>query len=169
MDFHDKRALEAAGHINMSFVRIVLATEHDREDLYLWRNDQITRQYSKNDAPVSWATHVTWFSAALAAPTRKIWIGYAGPEKIGMVRFDEIDRSADRFLVSIMVAPSQRGKGFGRSLLQIAIATMPNSTLEAEISADNVASRIIFEGCGFKPVQDDRVPGLKQYRRSPGA
>jgi RimJ/RimL family protein N-acetyltransferase len=167
MDFHDKRVLKVAGQFNMSLVRIVLATEHDRADIYLWRNDEITRQFSKTDAPVPWEIHAKWFAAILAAPGRQIWIGYAGADKIGMVRLDQIDGSADRFLVSIIVAPSQRGKGLGRHLLQAAIATVPNSTLDAEISAGNEASRIIFQGCGFEPVADDPVSGFKRYRRLP--
>jgi RimJ/RimL family protein N-acetyltransferase len=169
MDFHDKRVLKVADPINMSLVRVVLATEHDREDVYLWRNDEITRQYSKTDAPVAWEIHAKWFAATLATPGRQIWIGYAGADKIGMVRFDEIDGPAERFLVSIIMAPSQRGKGLGRCLLQAAIATVPNSVLDAEISAGNVASRIIFQRCGFEPVADDPVSGFKRYKRLPAS
>jgi RimJ/RimL family protein N-acetyltransferase len=151
----------------MNHISISPATAHDRDDLFAWRNDPTTQCNSKNADPVAWDMHVAWFADALMSPDRKIYIGYRGTAKIGVVRFDKIDSANNVFLVSITISPAQRGRGFGKSLLSAGIETLPSAILTAEIASDNFASRRIFEACGFQSLVADTSGGLLQYRRDP--
>jgi RimJ/RimL family protein N-acetyltransferase len=151
---------------DMNNVTIIAATPADRDDLFAWRNDPGTRHASKNTAAVGWETHVEWFASTLASPDRTVYIGYSESNKIGSVRFDRIGRG-DTFLVSIVIAPAQRGCGFGKGLLGSAIVSLPNATLKAEIAKENIASRRIFEACGFLQVPADTNSEFLHYRRAP--
>jgi L-amino acid N-acyltransferase YncA len=153
----------------MNPVSIRPATAHDQDDLFVWRNDLTTRSNSRNTDPVAWDTHVAWFADALMSPNRKIYIGYRGIEKIGAVRFEKSEGAYDVFLVSIMISPAQRGRGFGKALLSAGIETLPFACLSAEIARDNLASRRIFEACGFQLLTPDINEDLLQYRRAPVA
>lgn len=68
-----------------------------------------------------------------------------------MIRFD---RSNGAWLVSINVAPSERGKGYAYPALDAAIrlltTTIGPCAISAEIRHDNLASIRIFEKCGFQ-------------------
>ena len=151
----------------MHQITIMPATAVDRDDLFAWRNDPLTQRVSKNSVPIKWETHVAWFAAALASPDRTIYIGYSGTSKIGSIRFDRTGDAQHQFLVSIMIAPEQRGRGFGGALLRAGIGTLPDALLKAEIAADNIASRRIFEACGFERIPDDGDSALLQYYRAP--
>ena len=151
----------------MNQITIIRATTVDRDDLFAWRNDPLTQRVSKNSVPIKWETHVAWFAASLASPDRTIYIGYSGTSKIGSIRFDRIGSARHEFLVSIMIAPEQRGRGFGGALLRAGIDTLPDALLKAEIAADNFASRRIFEACGFEQIPDSTDCALLQYHRAP--
>ena len=157
---------QSAGR-GMNPISISPATVHDRDDLFAWRNDPATQRNSKNADPVVWDTHVAWFADALMSADHKIYIGYRGNAKIGVVRFDKIDSASNIFLVSITISPAQRGRGLGKSLLSAGVETLPSAILMAEIASDNFASRRIFEACGFQSLTGDTSGGLLQYRRDP--
>lgn len=125
---------------------------------------------SKDSAPIDWDSHAAWFRAALSSPRRKIYVGRCGSRKIGSVRFDQIGDAGHKYLVSIMVAPAERGRGFGKALLRAGIAALPGSDLEAEIAVDNVASHRIFVACGFELTgEESNGSTFVRYRRAPGA
>lgn len=112
---------------------------------------------------------VAWFADALMSHSRKIYIGYRGIEKIGAVRFDKSEGADDAFLVSIMISLAQRGRGFGKALLSAGIETLPFACLTPEIARHNLASRCIFEACGFQLLTPDINEDLLRYRRAPVA
>jgi RimJ/RimL family protein N-acetyltransferase len=151
----------------MHHITIALATRADSRDLFEWRNEPDSRRASKNSAPIEWETHTAWFAAALVSPERTIYIGYRGSKKIGCIRFDRM--RTDVFLVSIVVAPAERGRGFGHALLRSGVAVLPGIVLEAEIAADNLASQRIFEACGFERILTESNNKFLRYRRRPAA
>lgn len=149
--------------LGMNSITIVAATSADREDLFAWRNDPVTQRVSKNSMPVQWETHVAWFQAALKSRDRSIYIGHSGAQKIGSVRFDRMAHEANTFLVSIMIASTQRGQGFGKDLLGAGIAMLPTAAFKADIAADNIASQRIFEACGFVQVRRASEGEMLEY------
>jgi RimJ/RimL family protein N-acetyltransferase len=150
----------------MNPVTIVAATSADGRELFDWRNDPGTRRASKHSAPIAWETHAAWFAVALASPDRTIYIGHSESKKIGCIRFDRIRDSGEKFLVSIVIAPQERGRGFGLALLRSGIAILPTAGLEAEIAIGNLASQRIFEACGFERIFDESDDQFLRYRRA---
>jgi RimJ/RimL family protein N-acetyltransferase len=145
----------------VSEVRLRPATPDDARDVWLWRNDPLTRAMSRTSEETPWESHHAWFEQALADPARTLLIG-EGPEgKVGMVRFDR-GRETE---VSINVNPAVRGRGYGHALLAAAMATVQGDVV-AGIREENVASQRLFERVGFRLESSDRA--MRRYRfRSP--
>jgi RimJ/RimL family protein N-acetyltransferase len=142
-------------------VQLRPATMDDAEQLWLWRNDPVTRSQSRNTDPITWSSHLKWLRAAFADAQRQIIIATRDGTPIGNIGVHPV---ADGKEVSIVVAPTDRGNGNGRAMLQLACgaATEP---LFASVRTDNLASRRLFESCGFHLI-DSREPGFLRYCRS---
>src|SRR5687768_12981563 len=121
------------------------ASSDDVMDVWEWRNDPLTRAMSRSRNEIDRATHREWFTRALGDPSRKLLIGEADGEKVGMVRFD----FADETEVSINVNPAHRSRGYGRLLLSQALALVSGDVV-AEVGEDNLASQRLFERAGFQ-------------------
>jgi UDP-2,4-diacetamido-2,4,6-trideoxy-beta-L-altropyranose hydrolase len=121
------------------------ATSDDALDMWVWRNDPVTREMSKSKDEVPRAAHLSWFASALNDPHRTILIGEVGGEKVGMVRFDHGAGTE----VSININPAHRSRGYGYALLLAATRAVPGE-LWAEIKDQNLASQRLFERVGFR-------------------
>lgn len=130
------------------------ATEADSEDIFAWRNDELTREMSPTTDKVGWDGHSRWFAASLVSETRLLLICETEDksEKVGIVRFDLCD---DKALISINLSPAMRRKGYAKQCLLEAIAYFKSMypsvlTIKAEIKVQNLASKYTFEGVGFE-------------------
>lgn len=88
----------------------------DADILLRWRNDPATRMNSRNSDRVRPEDHRNWLAARLGDPGLWHLLGQLGGEAIGTVRFDPPAPDGRRE-VSIIVAPSRRGRGLGARLL----------------------------------------------------
>lgn len=140
-------------------MEIRYATIDDAVDVLEWRNDPVSVAASKTGT-VNLSDHLSWFAKSMHNPNRCLFIVTEGKHRVGMVRFDKIQ---DAWLVSINIAPAERGKGYGEAALRMAIAKISNSRLLAEIKLDNLASIRIFERCGFRRI--GAKDGLLQFER----
>lgn len=134
------------------------ATAADAVEVWIWRQDPITRAMSRTQEAIDLASHMAWFSDALADPRRTLLIGEVDGRKVGMVRFD---RGAE-LEVSINVNPAHRSQGHGHGLLSRAMETMKGDVW-AEIREENEASQRLFERAGFE-FQGVRE-GMRRYLR----
>lgn len=114
-----------------------------------WVNESTVRQHSINSDPIAWREHETWFQSRIDNPTCRMYVFCADELPIGQVRFEmsgeawTIDYSLDEFV---------RGRGWGKTLVERAIAELKKSTtgtVVANVKASNVVSRRIFEQLGF--------------------
>ena len=144
----------------MKNIRIRLADEDDCRDIYDWRTDPVTMKMCFSTGKISYESHVRWFNQSLKNPARKIFIALdEDGNKIGQVRFDDIDGGPDDSAeVGIVVSPSFRGKGIGTSLLVEGCRHYLNNyekdTIIAKIRDENIASTKIFTRAGFEKVRD---------------
>lgn len=128
------------------------AVADDARLLYEWRNDEATRQHSRSTKPLSWDAHAAWLGRCLADHERILLIVETADRPVGTVRWDRRDPVS--WEASITVAPDQRGKGWGSSILAAGeaglVVTAPVRLL-AGIHSENAASQRLFAGAGYLP------------------
>lgn len=133
-------------------LKIRHATKLDADQLFGWRNDDLTRASSRSTARVSWADHLAWLNKTILDSERKLLIvEYQGTD-IGTVRWDR--RGGRAWEASITLAPTHRGQGLGGPVLaageSVFEGTLPTQLL-AGIHISNKASQRIFSRAGYLP------------------
>lgn len=123
----------------------------DIELLWEWANDPVTRQNSFDSAKIPWEEHSAWCQKKLAAADCRLWIASnGGNAPVGCVRFD---CKESEVTISLTVAPSARGKGYGTKIIQQAcdrlFAESQFHLVHAYIKPENIASVKVFEAAGF--------------------
>lgn len=125
------------------------ARADDTNRLLEWRNDPLTRQYSRNAGGVTPSEHEQWLKNTLASRTRVLCIAEVEGRAAGQVRLDVSGSLAE---VSITVAPEFRGKGMASAMLT-SVETIAREqgvvTLTAEIQPGNDASIRAFKRAGY--------------------
>lgn len=124
----------------------------DIELLWDWANDPVTRQNSFDSAKIPWEEHSSWCKKKLSDADCRLWIASnGGSAPVGCVRFDCKESEAT---ISLTVAPSARGKGYGAKIIQQGcdrlFAESSFRLVHAYIKPDNIASVKVFEAAGFR-------------------
>jgi UDP-2,4-diacetamido-2,4,6-trideoxy-beta-L-altropyranose hydrolase len=133
--------------------RVVLrrANAGDAARLLAWRNEADAIRFSVSRRPVSEAEHRAWFTQRLSDPKPRLWIAEVGGAPAGQIRSDVADGTAT---VSIVVAPSFRGQGLGRAILDALIDMAAGDAeirdFKALADPENIASLRAFENSGFR-------------------
>lgn len=130
-------------------IELRLATDDDASLLFEWANDAETRRMSFSTDPIPWDTHVAWLAKKVADPTCRFFVGVEDGAPVGFVRFDA--KADDTAIISLAVAPSQRGNRLATPLIEAGLAAMPDviAIVEAEIKHENARSMRAFERAGF--------------------
>ncbi len=146
-------------------MRLRSAERADAYALWLWANDPVTREASGARPVIDWAGHIDWFDRRLRSSSALIYIGEnANEQPIGAIRFESQDgwRTA---VLSYVVAPEVRGRGFGRALLVEGVeavrAVHPGLVLTAEVATGNTRSTRLFEFLGWEELTP--VGGRRQF------
>ena len=127
------------------------ATAEDCRNLYIWRNDEVTRRYSGDGLPISWETHIQWFSNVIKRVDRLLVIGECDGRPVGVLRFDVEGPQAT---ISVYLVPGHQGSGLGTALIEAGTHYITHhvpeiSEIIAHVSAHNRASLDAFEGAGY--------------------
>lgn len=116
----------------------------DRENLFDWRNDYLTRKNSLNEEMVKWEKHCQWFERTLASQDLFFMLEDDGVP-VGQVRIDVEDGVGT---ISYSIAPNKRGLGYGKKILQLCENYLykrnANFSLRGIVKKNNVASQKIF-------------------------
>lgn len=131
-------------------IRLRKATASDLEFLFQLANDRDVRQMAFAQDKIQHEEHCWWFDQKLSDIDCLMYIAYkSNGEEVGQVRLD-LERGS--FLVDISVVNKHRGKGIATKMLQ-AVCNKPSlkgCRLVAEVKPENMASRKLFERCGFR-------------------
>lgn len=137
----------------------------DAEILLEWRNDPETRRWVRTQQVIDLRDHLTWLEAAIREESRWYHVlvdtdasastsaSADTAPAIASVRYDlEPDTGAAE--VSILVAPTERGRGIGRVALEQSLPALrqwrPEVTeVLAVVHEDNLASQRLFESAGY--------------------
>jgi UDP-2,4-diacetamido-2,4,6-trideoxy-beta-L-altropyranose hydrolase len=145
------------------------AAADDSRDLWRWRNDEQTRRCSRATDVVAWSRHDAWYRETLTDGSSQILVALDAGIRIGMIRFDRIDK--DRFRANIVVAPAARGRGLGHAILRLGcdrlVQEYADATIVAEVRFENIASQRIFEANGFHRNMDQQQSELHIYVKGP--
>ena len=154
----------------MTDIEVRKADADDSRDIFEWRNDNLTRNMSRESSRVHWEQHAQWFAGTLENPERLmlICVDKSTNTKIGVVRFDFLNNGTQAE-ISINISPDARGKGYAKGCLRNGISYVANNnsnckTIVAEIKKLNEGSKKSFEGIGFSLASEDEAFWQYQYR-----
>ena len=170
---------EAETELTMGQERLRSVTESDKELLFAWTNDPVTRRQSFSQEPVKWEEHCAWFEKRIHDPDCHHYLLEADGEPVGVIRLERCDEAITGYdanqpdmteknktvepktcyRISYSIAPGKRGLGYGKKLLQLAeyhaALEIPDcGILAGEVKKENIASACCFETLGY--VKDQR-------------
>ena len=131
------------------------ATLGDAAVLLSWRNNPSAREYSLQSELIPSDEHLEWLTSRLKrAPVEPFFIFTADNELIGMSRLDAAIESTSKYEISILLDPSQQGKGLGTKILHMTCETFfslnPRNTIVAKVHQHNYVSQKLFTNAGFQ-------------------
>ncbi len=135
------------------------ATSADTALLLEWRNDPLTRRWSRSADPVSMADHTAWLSRVLADADRHLLVAEHEGRPVGTVRFD---REGEAWEVSITVAPAARGRRLAVPMLLAAERRLGPAVIRANVHSANAASLALFRRAGYRVVTDTEWQWLEK-------
>ena len=149
-------------------IEIMKAKIADSEDIWLWRNDDLTKKMSITSNDIRWEEHCVWYRNCLIDPNIYFYVGYIDlNKKIGTCRFNvNIDSSFAE--VSINMNPKFRGKNLSSKFLSSSIEIFhsdKNVNLIARIKKINLISIKCFINNGFTLNRNDEDCNYYFYPR----
>ncbi|MBE9048667.1 GNAT family N-acetyltransferase, partial [Pleurocapsales cyanobacterium LEGE 10410] len=134
----------------------------DIDDLFEWANDPITRNNSYSKENIDYSTHVKWVQNKITSSDCVfLMFENALGQKVGFVRFDREEQKI--WVISINIAPLQRGNGYSVELLRRALIHFKSmkgeNKVDAFIKKENAASVKAFERAGFEYLKDVNIKG----------
>ena len=152
--------------INSKHITLRAATELDRELIWQWANDEVTRKASYSQANISWDEHVRWFDSMQREEKHKFYIAANGCKKpVGQIRFVLDGNDA---IVSFSVAPESRRRGYGKEILiKAAKKLFDETTVEqilAYVKSENVLSFRVFQRAGFRALENVTFRGVESCK-----
>ena len=148
------------------------ATLQDSRQLWLWRNDPVTRAGSRSSAEVPRDDHLSWLSASLTGTDRLLLVIEDSVGPVGTVRWDL--KSEREWEVSITVAPKRRGQNLARAQLRAAELALSEATRTsgtevtaylATVHTDNLSSMRLFETSAYVPDLPPDQAGFMRFRK----
>lgn len=138
-------------------------SEEDIDIIYKWANDPVTRSQSYSDGNIKFEEHKEWFEEKVNNSNCCFLIFSNNNKKIGLVRFDLKGRY---WVVSINIAPSERGQGYSVRMLKKAgkyLRERDNRPVHAYIKEQNTPSIKAFESVGYKREEKLKYKGSESY------
>lgn len=128
-------------------------SQEDALLLFDWANDPEVRHNAFNSEKISWQDHIQWFLGKLATENTRIFVLLSQSIPVGQIRFD---KEKDNWLISYSVSNGNRGKGFGKKIVPLALEQFePGTHFIAKVKPENTASLKVFKANGFKTAEQD--------------
>lgn len=128
----------------------------DMDLLYAWANDPTVRQNAFHPEEIPYENHVRWFRNMMENRDifQYIMIESETGKPVGQIRLNAEGKKA---VISYSVAKEERGKGYGKRLLQLVEDVVKKEVecrkikeLVGLVKYENPASAKTFENCGYK-------------------
>jgi N-acetylneuraminate synthase len=134
-------------------------TETHARIIMAWRNDPITLENSFHQQPKQWPEFYDEFVETYFDPLPPLF-GIRNGERVGLLRFrryDDVLPVGDACDISIMIAPEQRGRGYGNLLVAMGTAYAHEQGWRhviAEVLPENTISLRLFLGVGYHQLDE---------------
>jgi UDP-2,4-diacetamido-2,4,6-trideoxy-beta-L-altropyranose hydrolase len=143
------------------------ACADDSRLLWVWANDPLDRAASFSTEPIAWEVHQSWLARKLGDPSCRLFMVLDGNDvPIGQIRFELTGPETAE--ISIGLAPTSRGKGYGARAIEVGVREIVSSTsienVVALIKPGNHESRRVFEKAGFEQVGEELAKGQPVVR-----
>ena len=150
----------------LSQISLRPATPEDCQHLWEWRNEHETRQTSFNTAFIPYRDHKLWFSHNIGAPDTLIYIILdVHRYGVGYLRFNIEGEQAE---ISISVAQSERGKGYGSAAIRLGSDQLLGSgglkRIVAYLKGENSASMAAFLKAGYVHMGTLKIAGAEAHQ-----
>ncbi len=145
------------------------ATMEDADIILAWRNHPSSREFSRQTEQIHRDEHVAWLAARLKkVQMEPFYLFIENNSAVGMSRLDALSESIDKYEISILIDPSQHGKGLGTKILGLTCETIfslhPKHTIVAHIHEDNYSSQKLFRSAGFELLPS--IGGFLRFEKS---
>jgi len=130
-------------------VTLRLAELEDTWRIFSWQIAPGVRRHMTNPEVPTEAEHLAWMSAKLDDPRGWFCMIESAGSPAGVLRLDEDETDPTRYVVAILVAPDQAGRGVGHAALRIAGRLLSGIHLVARVAAENSASLRVFAKAGY--------------------
>ncbi|MDE6312071.1 MAG: GNAT family N-acetyltransferase [Lachnospiraceae bacterium] len=138
------------------------ACEQDCDLFFQWANDKECRKNSFSTEPIAYESHCQWFQKKLQSKTSELFL-LEEEKPVGMLRLDYEDQQVK---ISYSIAAEQRGRGYGKKLLELAETFVKENRQEtylvAEVKKENMVSRHLFLLMGYVEVEQDKCMEYKK-------
>ena len=98
---------------------------------------------------------MAWLEKCLADPARILTLILHDGAPVGVLRFDR-HGTTSAHEISILVDPSQHGRGIAAAALRLGKCLFRGAVLRAEVDPANTPSRALFDRAGFHPLDARR-------------
>ena len=129
-----------------------------------WRNDPISRLYSRNKNIILKKDHIKWFNLKLNSKNDITLIAKISHLRLGTVRYDKIKEKL--FEVSININPNFRKIGLSKQILKLSEKEIKakDVLIKAFVLKENLASIKLFKSCKYK-IYKIAKSGLVEFRK----
>ncbi len=133
----------------------------DAKLLFDWATDPSTRIWAINQSDIEWSNHCEWLQTRLNNTNSSLYIGLVNSIPVGTIRYDYSPLENEN-IISITVAPDERGKGYGSELVEHTknLTTIKYPVI-AYIKDNNIASQKAFMRCGFIKVSNEIINSVE--------
>lgn len=132
---------------------------------FKWVNDELVRQYSYNNAKISYEDHLKWFEEKLQSNRVFLYLfSNELGEPVGQVRI-EIKKEVNA-IIGISTDENFRKQGLGSKMLVMSCEDFhkhESVSILAYIMKTNKASYYSFLKAGFQLLSEDLIEGIESY------
>lgn len=129
--------------------------------LFEWANQAEVRMNAINSAEIIWEEHQKWFEERIHSDRTKMFILEDHDKPVAQIRFDF---KAGEWHIDFSVSANERGKGYGKVVVQEGLRKMKDRPVVALVKVSNAPSRAVFTSLGFGQQDCLTIDGVRLFK-----
>ena len=136
-------------NININSLRLRNINLYDKNIIYKWSNDILTRKNSLTKKRIKIYEHNSWFSKQINSKNNLFWMCLYNNNRIGFVR---LDKCKQFYKLNYLINPKYRGLGLAKKMIKLSLKKYRFKNkipIIAEVKKNNLKSKRILLECNF--------------------